>query len=664
MRIWDITKKMRNLRSLTITLAIAFLSLSAVVILVSTSFDIYPTLQAQQEAVKTNQELIAKDAANTVKNFVIDKFDDLERAVRIGDLSTDNQEEQKTTLEKLIGLEPAFRQLTLLNSQGKKLVKVSRLSSFEVSPLTEQMESNILLKVSQGEKYISLVYIDEITSEPMVVVAVPVKDVFGDFKGALIAEVNLKFMWDLLGSINVGEGGVAYVVDNSGDLIAFGDLSRVLKRENLGYLEEVSEFVTGNIPTHESNAKIAKGIEDTYVVTTRAHLGNPNWAVVVELPVLEAYKAIIIQLRLSLLAMLLSFVLAIVAGIFLSKRITKPIITLRDAAVKIGRGSLDTEIKINKNNEIGDLASAFNDMTRDLKKSRSQILQHEKELESKIQQRTKDLQNKVDELNSTKTAILNMMEDTDDVNRNLIATQTDLKKIVKQLKEVDAKKDEFISIAAHELKTPLTSIRGFADLLQNPEISKDPEKRRKYFEIIKNDTTRLGKLITDILDLSRVDLGTLKLNKTDVKIDELVKSLREQMDVIIKEKGITPVYEVEKNLPSIKTDVNRLIQVLSNLIVNAVKYTEKGGRITIRIFRRANNFIFSVQDTGIGISKEDLPKIFERFYQADSSYTRQVGGTGLGLAIAKEIINTMGGSISVTSTKGKGAMFIFNIPIK
>lgn len=359
MSLQDTVKKARNLKSLTIILVVAFLALSAVVILIPTSLNIYFSLQAQQKAIGANQKLIAKDAADTVKGFIMDKFEKLQSGVKIGDISVASQEDQKIILEKLIGIEPAFRQLLLLDSQGNELVKVSRLSSFVISQLTEEIKSSMFLEVSQGNTYISLVYIDEITSEPMVVMAVPVTDIFGDFKGLLMAEVNLKFMWDLVAGIKVGEEGSAYVVDKDGNLIAFKDVSRVLKRENLEYLEEVNKFTSEGLGVHEPKGQRAKGIEGTDTVTTHEHLWNPDWAVIVEIPVTEAYENIITQLKLSITVLILSFVLAILVGIYLSKKIISPIKNLTNKVNQISKGEFEVQLEGSKINEIQDLTDSL-----------------------------------------------------------------------------------------------------------------------------------------------------------------------------------------------------------------------------------------------------------------------------------------------------------------
>jgi two-component system sensor kinase FixL len=367
------SKKTKAFRSLWVTLAIAFLTLSAVVLIIASSLNIYFSFKNQQKLITDEQRFIAQNAAISVKDFVQKKLDLLRAATAITNLAVAPQEEQKLVLEKLLGAEPAFRQLLLLNPQEQELARISRLSNLVSKQFTKRVSNRLFADVRSGKIYIGSVYIDEVTSEPLLVMAVPVKDIFSDFNGILLAEVNLKFMWDLVGGIKIGNKGLAYVVDKKGNLIASGDISRVLKGENLVYLNEVNEFVRGDVIIHKDSAEIVRGIKGNKVVANHAHLGTPDWAVVVELPVLEAYETVITTLITSGLIILLSFALAIIAGIYLSKRITKPIIALRDAAIRIGEGRLDTRIEIKKKDEIGDLAAAFNQMTQHLQRTTTSI---------------------------------------------------------------------------------------------------------------------------------------------------------------------------------------------------------------------------------------------------------------------------------------------------
>lgn len=391
-------KKRAGFRSLTFTLAVAFLALNAVVLLIASIMDIYFGLQAQQEIIAYQQNLIAEDAANKVRDFINGKLDMLYASSTIGELAIASREKQEMSLNRLIGLDDSFRQLALLDENGHELLLASRLSGLVSGSFIEYEKDEMLSSVTRGETYISSVYIDEVTSEPMVVMSVPVKNIFGDMMGVLTSEVNLKFMWDLMASIQIGRNGRAYVVDKLGNLLAFGDIGRVLRGENLIRIQEVNDFVNCDSSVHKSSAEVSKGILGNDVVANHAHLVKPDWAVVVELPVEEAYESVAMEIQFSALAMLISFFLAIIAGTYLSKRITKPVISLRDAAAEIGEGNLDEKIKVKTKNEIGQLASAFNKMTSDLKKSKRELEKYSESLEMKVKKRTKELEQKNEEL--------------------------------------------------------------------------------------------------------------------------------------------------------------------------------------------------------------------------------------------------------------------------
>jgi len=275
-------------------------------------------------------------------------------------------------------------------------------------------------------------------------------------------------------------------------------------------------------------------------------------------------------------------------------------------------------------------------------------------------QKTKE---NIRELEKNRIAILNIMEDLNETNVKLIEAQKRLKKNIKELKSLDEEKDEFISIAAHELKTPMTAIHGFAQLLENEKIIKDKETRNRYLKIMRDEIERLSKMITDILDLSRADLGTLKFTIEEIDIAKLVEEVKNELLSKIEEKGLKLTVKMDNDLSTMRADKEKLKQILINLIGNSMKFTEKGG-IKVEIHRENNNVKFSVTDTGIGIAKKDFGKIFKRFSQVESAYTRKVGGTGLGLSICKAMIEAMNGNIWFESKLGKGSKFSFLLPIK
>jgi methyl-accepting chemotaxis protein len=381
--------KKRNLQSLTVTLTLAFLIFSIVVLLFASGLEIYFSYTSQQVMIANEQQLIAQDAAAIVKNFIQEKIGIMERSIAIGRIDSSSPEDQKIVLEKLLGKVPSFRQMVLTDAEQQELATASRLSESVSGKLKEQIVGDVFSKLKTANAYIGSVYIDETSQEPMIVLAVPVKDVFGDAKGTLIAEVNLKFMWDLVSSMKIGKNGLAYVVDRKGNLIAFGDITRVLKGENLVVLKEVKEFIDNEEQVAVADA--VKGINGTDVVSTFVPLGSPDWAVIIELPTTEAYATIIKMLKFSLWSLLGNFILVVIVGFSLSRRITKPIVALRDAVQEISSGKLNVKIKTESKNEIGELASNFNDMAAKLKELYET-------LEAKVRERTRELNEKEAEL--------------------------------------------------------------------------------------------------------------------------------------------------------------------------------------------------------------------------------------------------------------------------
>jgi signal transduction histidine kinase len=278
------------------------------------------------------------------------------------------------------------------------------------------------------------------------------------------------------------------------------------------------------------------------------------------------------------------------------------------------------------------------------------------EVEKEVKKRTKDLE-------ETKMALINIMEDVEETNVKLSRAQNELKSSYAELKELDVKKDEFISIAAHELKTPLTAIHGFSQLLKNDKIMKDRTVSKKYLGIIDNETKRLADMVSEILELSRIDLGTIKFEIERINIRKVLDSVIREMGVRAAERGLKIEYNIEKGLDYIESDRERFIQIMMNLVDNAIKFTPRG-KVSVSIRSERSNIHCCVKDTGIGISAKYKERIFQRFYQVDSSYTRKGSGTGLGLSIVKEYIGKLGGRFWVESRFGKGSEFHFTLPIK
>jgi HAMP domain-containing protein len=363
------TKRPRVTRSLTTILASGFLALSVVVLLVSNGLWLYSNLRSQQTAVYSRQQLIARDASKTVSNFFQEKFTVLETAVDVANPVELSNQERQITLDSLLGLQPAFRQLALLDIDDQLLNSASRLSQIATESISRRLTDDALMQIHQGNNYISPVYIDEATSEPLVIMAIPVTDIFGDFQGTLAVEVNLKFMWDLVDQLEVGETGYAYVVDEEGRLIAYRDTALVLRGENVSYIEEVQEFTESLSSPEAIEPDIANhaGLSGEDVVTTYESLGTPQWAVVVELPVQEAYQDLIAQIYQSILFIIGVAILASLVGIYGARRLSKPLIELTGTANQIADGELGLQATASGSIEVASLATAFNSMTLQLR---------------------------------------------------------------------------------------------------------------------------------------------------------------------------------------------------------------------------------------------------------------------------------------------------------
>jgi signal transduction histidine kinase len=246
--------------------------------------------------------------------------------------------------------------------------------------------------------------------------------------------------------------------------------------------------------------------------------------------------------------------------------------------------------------------------------------------------------------------------------RELKTLYGELQKRVEELMRANRAKDEFLSIVSHELRTPLTSLSGFLSVLLDEEAGPVNEQQRKFLGIAKQSALRLNLIISDLLDVSRIESGRLSLEMGECSLHEILITSHEGLKSASANKGLQLRLHSLPSLPQIWGDPSRLQQVIDNIVSNAIKYTEKGGEIDILSEEKGDFLQVSVRDTGPGLTAQEQAKVFDMFYQADASTRRSAGGAGLGLAIARGIINMHGGQIMVQSEKGKGATFSFVIP--
>lgn len=331
---------------------------------------------------------------------------------------------------------------------------------------------------------------------------------------------------------------------------------------------------------------------------------------------------------------LLISVMGILMGILLSFQVANPIIRpiqrLIEVTKKLASGNLSQRAVAESKDEVGALAEAFNRMAEDLALSKDKIDQYSKTLEKKVQQRTQDLEKS---------------------NRELIITQN-------ELMESNMAKSEFLGITSHELRTPLTTLLGYSELLLTRALTE--KQKKEFLGFINEESIHLSKIVDDLLDISRIgsqkDFGFVK--KPVDLADILLKNTNFYSGV---ETGNLITIDTEENLPLVSADKERINQVVKNILDNAIKYSPDGD-IICKVFATDNMVWISVQDHGIGISQQDIPYIFDKFFRVKGTKTAKISGTGLGMSIVKYIIESHNGKINIESEPGKGTTIVFGIP--
>jgi len=352
--------------------------------------------------------------------------------------------------------------------------------------------------------------------------------------------------------------------------------------------------------------------------------GDPSSQVVLRLPMqekilyLRTYKVLAFVLLLMTVVITLSILYILVRYVTI-----EPLVRLTDVLRKVQAGDLNARADVKSNDELELFAESFNKMVSTIKETHENLQRVNDELESKVNE----------------LGIANL-----------------------KLFEMNKIKEEFLANVGHELRTPLNSILGFSQLLSERVAGELNEKQARYVEFVNKSGRDLLDLINDMLDLSKMESGKYDVQPDYVSISSIVESVVATSSPELK-KGKELVAEVEPNMPLFVSDKVKLLQILLNLISNALKFTPEGGKITVRVSTEDEHLVLSVSDTGIGIKKEDQEVIFEKFRQVDGSATRRFGGVGLGLAIVSNLVTLLKGTITVDSELGKGSTFTVRLPI-
>ncbi|MGB9177768.1 MAG: ATP-binding protein [Pyrinomonadaceae bacterium] len=273
-----------------------------------------------------------------------------------------------------------------------------------------------------------------------------------------------------------------------------------------------------------------------------------------------------------------------------------------------------------------------------------------------LQQQNRDLAQILGELEEKRSQL-------EEVNQQLNEANQELNEANTKLRELAEMKEEFLALTTHDLRSPLTVISGVISFFTSGRLGELSPEQQNMVSMMERNAQVLIELVNDLLDASKLESGTMRLDLTSIDLCALTNELRETMEPLAREKSITLVETLSETLPPIEADRTKLRRILVNLLSNALKFTPKGGRVELRAEQANGQMFIAVADTGVGIAPEDVERLFDKYEQTRSRATRGEKGTGLGLYITKQLVELHGGEIKVTSEPGTGSTFSFTLPI-
>jgi len=578
-----------------------FVAVVTVALMASGFLDMWFSYREQRGLLLSAQREQASAAASRITQFV----EEIER--QMGWMtqlpwSTSSIDEWRFDAVRLLRQVPAITEIAQLDSAGREQALVSRVAADQIGSQTDFSQHPKFVEAMASKHYYGPLYFRR-ESEPYMTVAIA-----GARReyGVVVAEVNLKFIWDVVSQIKVGNRGRAYVVDANGRLIAHPDINPVLRNTDLSHLAQVrAARGGGSLPSLVEG--VANDLQGEEVLAVYSPVASLGWLVFVELPVVEAYAPIYASLFRSGVLMVAALSLAVLAGTFLARRMVVPIRALRDGAARIGSGDLNQRIAIKTGDELEALGDQFNSMA-------AQLQDYHATLEGKVEERTQ------------------------------------------QLKLANLAKSRFLAAASHDLRQPLHALGLFVAQLRGDTSG---QERGRIVECINASVAGMNELFNALLDISKLDAGALTPNITEFPIAQLLKRIEGTFAEPAREKNLSL-----RVLPSdawVRSDFILLERILFNLVSNAVRYTSQGG-VLVACRKRGEQLRIEVWDTGLGIADDQRQNIFSEFYRVGEPERDHRAGLGLGLAIVERLCALLALPIELRSVLSQGSRFTVVVP--
>ncbi|HLQ40692.1 MAG TPA: cell wall metabolism sensor histidine kinase WalK [Tetragenococcus sp.] len=417
-------------------------------------------------------------------------------------------------------------------------------------------------------------------------------------------------------------------------------------------------------------------------------------------------------------ASIIAVFISIIVAVLVARSITQPIDAMRQQALRISRGDYSQKVEVKGNDELSQLAETFNELGDRIEETQEAMESERNRLNSVLSHMTDgvvatDRRGRVMTINEMALSLLNVKKEaavgqsilelfdmgedytlrkllenpeetllersSADKNLDKVLLRVEFSMIrresgfisglvavlhdVTEQEKTEQERRQFVSNVSHELRTPLTSTRSYIEALSEGAWQ-DEEVAPEFLKVTLNETDRMIRMINDLLSLSRMDNGKIQLQLEYINFNEMVDFVLDRFDMMMEkqDKKYQIIREFTKRDLWVEVDTDRMMQVIDNVMNNAVKYSPEGGKITVRLMETHNNIVLSITDQGLGIPSNELNKIFDRFYRVDKARARKQGGTGLGLAISKEVLKAHGGSIWVESQEYVGSTFFISLP--
>lgn len=453
-----------------------------------------------------------------------------------------------------------------------------------------------------------------------------------------------------------------------------------------------------------------------YVALPLEYQGQVLAVIRLSLPLTEINKTLLKLKGILYTGILLATSIAVLLSLRLAKSITEPIEKINKTANMIAQGNLQQRISLTSKDELGELAQSINEMTLALQQQITEVTSAKQRLEAILNHMVSGVlvissQGIIQGINREAERMFStegkkaLGRPYQGIIRNF-GLQEAIEKVIKEgevnshefslifpenltlkayiapvkqngkieqvvvvfhditsLRQLEKIKTDFVANASHELRTPVAAIKGFAETLLDGAIEK-PDLRERFVTIIDKEGERLIRLINDLLDLSKLEAKELQISKETIPVENILEDCVQGLLPQAKERGIEIILDINEKLPPLFANKDLLTQAIINLIDNGIKYTNAGGHIKVKAMAKTGQLLIQVSDSGIGIPREDMPRIFERFYRVDKARSRDGGGTGLGLSIVKHIMEQHGGQINVESHLGQGTTFTLLFPLK